>query len=67
MSQDNEKALARQRFLALIGKSALGLWLLQMIPSGLTALKPPTRKPSRNQVASRVKMHPMAVKRETRG
>lgn len=63
-----DTSLARRRFLSLIGKSAFGLWLLQVIPSGLTLLKPPSKKAtSRNQVASRVQSHPMAVKREKRG
>ncbi|MEZ0369331.1 MAG: hypothetical protein ACAI44_09630 [Candidatus Sericytochromatia bacterium] len=67
MSEPKQKSLARQRFLALLGTSALGLWLLQVIPSGLPGLKLPLRRkhnPS-HQVASRVKIHPLAVKRES--
>ncbi|PKL79222.1 MAG: hypothetical protein CVV27_02180 [Candidatus Melainabacteria bacterium HGW-Melainabacteria-1] len=64
MSEPLKKTLARQRFLALLGKSALGLWLLQLIPSGLTALKPPAPpKSPPSRMASRVKIHPQAVKR----
>jgi len=64
-----EKPLARQRFLALIGASAFGIWLTQLMPSmpsGLSALKLPLRRksPVSNQLASRVKVHPLAVKRE---
>lgn len=64
------KGLARRRFLALVGKSALGLWLLQLIPTGLASLKPAVRrKPlaSRNTYAARIKEHPLAVKRDERG
>lgn len=69
MNKENN-ALERRHFLSLIGKSALGLWLLQMIPSVPGAImKRPARKkaPSRNALAARVKEHPLAVKREIRG
>ena len=32
-------ALERKRFLSLVGKSLLGLWLLQLLPANLTGLK----------------------------
>jgi len=63
------KGLARRRFLSLLGKSALGLWLLQLIPA-VPAFKPPVRRKQssfRNSYAARVKTHPLAVKREERG
>lgn len=62
------KTLARQRFLSLVGASALGFWLIQQIPSGLSLLKPPARKavkPVSHQAAARIRIHPEAVKRET--
>lgn len=67
MNESQDKSLARRRFLSLLGKSAFGLWLLQLIPSGLTMIRPPAKKAakSRNQVAAKVQVHPMAVKRET--
>lgn len=64
------KNLARRRFLSLVGKSALGLWILQLIPAGLTVLKPAPRRAlnrTRNQYAARISSHPQAVKREKRG
>jgi len=64
------KGLARRRFLSLLGKSAVGIWILNAIPSGLTVLKPTKRgkvSPVRNKYAARVKEHPLAVKREIRG
>ncbi len=70
MKKENN-ALERRHFLSLIGKSALGLWLLQLIPSvpGVVTKQLPARKkaPSRNALAARVKEHPLAVKREKRG
>lgn len=65
MSENQNKSLARQRFLALLGASALGVWLLQMIPSGLTVLKLPQRPKAPAKTASRIKIHPQAVQRET--
>ncbi len=69
MSEPTEnKTLARQRFLSLLGVSALGFWLMQLMPSGLSLLKPPARKavkPVSHHAAARIKAHPEAVKRET--
>jgi len=68
MSETHKKSLARQRFLALLGTSALGLWLLQLMPTGLAGLKLPlgrSKKPAPPaRLASRVQAHPLAVKRE---
>lgn len=70
MSEIKEKPLARQRFLALIGASAFGIWLTQLMPSmptGLTAFRLPGRRPKPSvptHLASRVKVHPLAVKRD---
>lgn len=63
------KGLARRRFLSLMGKSALGLWILQLIPSGLGLVKAPGRKQKKspNLYAARVKAHPLAVERTKRG
>lgn len=65
-----DKGLARRRFLSLLGKSAVGIWILNAIPSGLSVLKPARRSkvsPVQNKYAARVKEHPQAVKREIRG
>lgn len=67
--QTSQKGLARRRFLSLLGKSALGLWLLQLVPTSLGAIKTPGRRKqkSSNLYAARVKAHPLAVERTKRG
>lgn len=62
-----QKPLARQRFLALVGVSAFGLWLSQLLPSGMPLVKLPQRRPKpsvSSRLASRIKVHPLAVERE---
>lgn len=68
----HQEGLERRRFLSLLGKSALGLWLLQLIPSGLGLVKTPKKTPKReaksaNLYAARVKAHPLAVERTKQG
>ena len=68
MNKENN-SLERRHFLSLIGKSALGLWLLQLVPSipgAVTKLPARKKAPSRNALAARVKTHPQAVERKTR-
>ncbi len=67
MNKENN-ALERRHFLSLIGKSALGLWLLQLIPSvpGAITKRPARKKSPSNPLAARVKAHPQAVERKTR-
>jgi hypothetical protein len=59
-------ALERKRFLSLVGKGLLGLWLMQLLPANLTGLKlrrePKTPLSSKSPV--KVAIHPLAVKRD---
>jgi hypothetical protein len=60
-------ALERKRFLSLVGKSLLGLWLLQLLPANLTGLKlrrEPKAPPLSSKSPVKVAIHPMAVKRD---
>lgn len=68
MNANKANGLPRGRFLSLLAKSALGLWLLQMIPA--VNLKNPIRRKKTtpaNRYAARIQTHPQAVKREKRG
>lgn len=68
MNANKANGLPRGRFLSLLAKSALGLWLLQMIPA--VNLKSPGRRKKTapaNRYAALVQTHPQAVKREKRG
>ncbi|PIQ24252.1 hypothetical protein COW36_10565 [bacterium (Candidatus Blackallbacteria) CG17_big_fil_post_rev_8_21_14_2_50_48_46] len=59
--------LGRRKFLALMGKTALGAWLLQLLPTEALALPLPLKKRSNslpnNRYAARIAVHPKAVKR----
>lgn len=68
MNTNKANGLPRGRFLSLIAKSALGLWLLQLVPS--VAFKTPIQRKKAapvNRYAAHVQAHPLAVKREKRG
>jgi hypothetical protein len=59
--------LGRRKFLSLMGATALGAWLMQLLPLEALAIPLPAKKRGRslpqNKYAARVAVHPMAVKR----
>ena len=68
LHEESSTALGRRKFLSMVGKTALGAWLLQLLPAGALALPFPLKKSSstlvqKNPYAARVAVHPMAVKR----
>lgn len=66
-AKSTKSGLDRKHFLSILGKSALGLWVLQLVPSSLAHL--PRRKKAQkpNPLARSVKAHPQAVERNQRG
>ncbi len=68
LHEETATALGRRKFLSILGKTALGAWLLQLVPAGAIALPLPLKKrpavlSQNNKYAARVAIHPMAVKR----
>lgn len=64
-AESSPSGLGRAQFLSLLGKTALGAWLLQLLPVQALPLSFPKRSGAltHNTYAARVAIHPMAVKR----
>jgi hypothetical protein len=67
-TEKSPSGLGRRKFLSLLGQTALGAWLLQLLPMEALALPLPVKKPAhslpRNKYAARIAAHPRAVKRD---
>lgn len=67
MNNTKKNGLDRKHFLSILGKSALGLWVLQLLPSSLGYLPRRQKAQQPNPLAKRVKAHTQAVARKQRG
>ena len=66
--EQSKTGLGRGHFLAILGKTALGLWVLNMLPNSLAAVRPLRPKKTKTPaMAARIKAHPQAVARKQRG
>ena len=57
------KHLGRGKFLSLLGKSAVGIWIMQVLPTVPAFAQGKSARPTKTTTA-KVKIHPQAVKRE---